>query len=520
MENNEEKWALFWCDLLRPVIFELIEPEGINQFLKQKAREEVVFPNGRKGKPSVATLRRKLNRFNDGGFDALLRKEREDKGKARKFPPAVISAAIELKKEQPFRSDRTINRFLDERYGVVIPKGTLYRHLKQAGATRIKLGVSKMKIRKRIEKDHTHELWVGDFEEGPYVIQDGEVLPTYLCAFIDHYSRYVVDARYYLRQSLDILVDSWLRALSIHGAPEMLYVDNAKVYHATGLKTACYRIKTYLKHRPPGEPETGGSIERFFETCQSQFEREVRAGDILNLKALNRAFSAWLNMAYHNEIHSETGQTPQERYQQGIKAIRQVDIAQVVAAFMLKVRRTVNVHFCDIRLANKYYRCDAKLRGDRVEARYDPFANIDSVEIYSLNGQYLQAAHLHDRLSAPAGKPEAPPAKPKHNYLELLVRQHDRLLDEKTKGIDYRKIVTTRTWPFHQFAKALADLLALKGGLSAFNADEMETLKKTYNQSVTIDKAMLKQAFERAYHKSLPYVCHELKLIIKEKEDC
>jgi len=61
--------------------------------------------------------------------------------------------------------------------------------LKEEGATRIKLGVSKMKVRKRIVKDHTHDIWVGDFEEGPYVMENIEVQPTYLCAFIDHYSR-------------------------------------------------------------------------------------------------------------------------------------------------------------------------------------------------------------------------------------------------------------------------------------------------------------------------------------------
>lgn len=114
----------------------------------------------------------------------------------------------------------------------------------------------------------------------------------------------------------------------MHGTALILYVDNAKVYHATGLKIACYRIKTALNHRPAGEPETGGVIERFFETAQSQFEKEVRAGDILGLKALNRAFAAWLKLAYHDQTHTETGQTPQARYQQGLTAIRQVDIAK------------------------------------------------------------------------------------------------------------------------------------------------------------------------------------------------
>lgn len=519
MQNPEEKWALFWCDLLRPVIFGEIEPEEINQFLKHLARDEVVFPNGKRAKPSVSTLRRKLNRFNNCGFNGLLRKVRKDIGRSRKTPQEIIDAAIDLKKEQPYRSDRVINRFLQEQYGMTIPRATLYRHLKQADATRIKLGVSKMKIRKRIVVEHTHDLWVGDFEEGPYVIEAGEVMPTYLCAFIDHYSRYLVDARYYLRQNLDILIDSWIRALAIHGTPLLLYVDNAKVYHSTGLRTACYRINTNLKHRPPGEPETGGVIEAFFQTVQSQFEREVRAGDILTLQELNRTFSAWLNVAYHHETHTEIQQTPQLRYQQGLTVVRQVDIAEVMASFMRRDRRTVNSTYSDVRLDHRYYRCDPKLRSDRVEVRHDPFGGFDSVEIYSLDGKYLQTAHLHNRESSPPNTPVVKKGKPENNYLDILVRQHDRLLDEQTKGIDYRQVVTRRTWPFHQFGKTLADLMGLKGGLSAFNAEELEKLKKTYNLSTAIDKSMLIQAFENARHKSLPYVCHELKLIIQKKEN-
>ena len=36
-------------------------------------------------------------------------------------------------------------------------------------------------------------------------------MPTHLSAFIDCHSRYVVEARYYLRENLDILIDSLLR---------------------------------------------------------------------------------------------------------------------------------------------------------------------------------------------------------------------------------------------------------------------------------------------------------------------
>ncbi|WP_169704256.1 hypothetical protein [Candidatus Kuenenia stuttgartiensis] len=61
----------------------------------------------------------------------------------------LSTKTVELKKEQPRRSDDCLNRFLEKYYGKTIPKSTLYRHLRLAGATRLKLGVSQQKVRIR-----------------------------------------------------------------------------------------------------------------------------------------------------------------------------------------------------------------------------------------------------------------------------------------------------------------------------------------------------------------------------------
>ena len=104
---------------------------------------------------------------------------------------------------------------------------------------------------------------VGDFEYGPYVLVGGRSVQSYLSAFIDVCSRYIVAARYYVRQNFCVLSDTLIRGLEIHGAPLRAYVDNGKVYHAHALKQACYRIGIGLLHRAKGDPATGGIIERF-----------------------------------------------------------------------------------------------------------------------------------------------------------------------------------------------------------------------------------------------------------------
>ena len=520
VDKEQEKWAIFWCDLLSPAIYGEIEPQLTNRFLKQLAGKKIRYPDGRIGKASLSTLRRKLNRYRQGGFDTLARKRRSDRGKPRNIAAQIIDKAIELKKEQPFRSPNTINRLLEEIYGLSVARSTLYRHLKQANATRLKLGVLRKKIRKRWTRNHTHDLWVGDFEDGPYVLQNAQVAPTYLSAFIDCHSRYVVEARYYFRQNLDVLIDSLIRALATHGAPLQLYVDRAKIYLANALKAACYRLNIKLLHRPPKDPPAGGLIERLIQTIQMQLEAEIRAGDILTLQQLNRCLSAWLAVSYHKTIHSQTQQPPEQRYQNGLTLIRSVDMTKVIESFMQTVHRTVNTTFSDVQLDKRFYRVDPKLRGDRVQVKYDPFSSWDTVHIYSLAGEYLGTGTLHDRTTDIPANPQQPQGKPKHSYTELLIRRHKQMLAEQTGGIDYRKVVQTRPWPFHEFAKTVAQLMGKKAGLAALSAGELESLKKLYNQSLSINRQMLKAAFEKALYPTLPYIIAELKqLIQKEVED-
>ncbi len=520
MDKEQQKWAIFWCDLLTPVIYEEIEPELTNRFLKQLAGKRIRFPDGRIGKPSLSTLRRKFNRYRQGGFDTLARKHRSDRGKPRNIAAEIINKAVELKKEQPFRSPDTINRLLEEMYGVTVPRSTLYRHLKQANATLIKLGVLRKKVRKRWTRNHTHDLWVGDFEDGPYVLKNGQVVPTYLSAFIDCHSRYAIEARYYFRQNMDVLIDSLIRALSTHGAPLQLYVDRAKIYMANALKAACYRLNIKLLHRPPKDPPAGGLIERLIQTIQMQLEAEIRAGDILTLEQLNRYLSAWFAVSYHKTIHSETKQPPEKRYQNGLRVIRQVDMGKVIESFMQSVNRTVNKTFSDVQLDKRLYRVNPKLRGDKVEVKYDPFASWDTIQIYSLAGEYLGTGALHDRTSVIPAEPEQKRAKPKHSYTDLLLRQHKKMLAEQTGGIDYRKVVAERPWPFHEFAKTVAQLMGRKAALAGLSAGELEALKKVYNQSLSINRHMVKTAFEKALYPTVPYIIRELKqLIRKEKND-
>ena len=511
MRKKDEKSAVFWCGLLRPVLFGEVDASQTNQYLRQCAQKEVTFPDGRVGKPSLSTLKRKLKRYRAGGLDALARRARSDRGVSRVVAREALDFAEKLKREQPLRSHKSINRFIQQRFGLVIAKSTLYRHLRAVGATRLKLGVVQTPVRKRWTRDHTHDLWVGDFEDGPYALVDDAARPTYLSGFIDCHSRYVVEARYYLRENLDVLIDSLLRGFAVHGAPRQLYVDNAKIYHANALKAACYRLRIELLHRPARDPSAGGLIEKFFQTAQDGFEAEVRHGDILDLHQLNRAFSAWLELDYHQSVHSETGQTPRERYGLGLGVVRNVDLALAREAFMQSEQRKVHRDFSDIQLHRRFYRVDPRLRGDKVEVRYDPFGQLSVVRIHSLDGQFLCEGELHAREQGQVVERRNDAGKIKHNYLDLLVSEHDRQLDQQGCGIDYRAATRQRPWSFIACMQCFARLMGRKGELSAFNAGEIETIRKLYDRDASLDSRRIEQAFARAENKSVQAAARELR---------
>ncbi len=518
MKRKDETWALFWCSLLHPVLFGEIEPHEVTAFLRRLASEECAFPNGRRKKPSLSTLCRKLGKYQKGGFEALERKARTDRGQVRAHERALIERAIAIKQDQPRRSDEAINQFLRAEFHKTLPKSTLYRHLRAAGATRLKLGIDRTPVRKRWTRDHTHDLWVGDFENGPYVRHDPGVVPSRLSAFIDCHSRYDVEGRYYYHDNLDILIDSLLRAWTQHGAPGALYVDNAKVYQSHALRIACYRLQIQLLHRKPKDPPGGGVIERFFETVQGQFEAEVRAGEILTLEELNRAFSAWLEMSYHRRAHSETGQPPGERYQQGLTAIRHVDLEAAAKCFLRSEERTVHHDFSDVRLTGRFYRVDRQLRGDRVQVRYDPFSDLKTVLIYSRDDQYLGKGILHEREQGEPALRDPVAPKPQYNYLDLLVREHERELQAQARGIDYHAALRPRLWPFTSFVQTLARLLGRKGGLSGFTTQELETLHKLHAKLPPLSEPLVTRACEQAPGKTLPYVLRELEALAQRKD--
>lgn len=511
MTTKETNWAAFWCGILHPVLHEDLGGGERSRLLREIAEKTHRTPDKEVRKFSVATLRRMLRRFRKESLDGLTRRQRSDRGSLRVAPSEVLTQLIELKKELPTRSADTLARMIQTRTGVTLARATIYRHLKAAGATRLKLGVTKEPVRCRWTRDHSHDLWVGDFEEGPVILTpSGETVRAHLSAFIDCHSRFVVSGRYYLRQNLPILEDTLLRAFAVHGKPLELYVDNAKVYHSDGIRLLCAKLEIRLRHRKPGDPPGGGLIERVIQTAQNQFETEVRAGKIMSLDELNEAFGAWLELVYHARKHSETEQTPAERLARGRGVTRAVDLSEIHAFFFRRDFRTVDRTFSDVQVDNHFYRVDARLRGDRIEVRTDPFGVGTQALLFSLDGHPLGEGRLHQREEGEAARPIPTGASPRSSFAEDLRADLRRRLREDTSGIDFRKLTAPGRWPFNSFATLIARELHRQGDLSAFNGAELEALKLFWDAHPGVSPDLVRQAVRADRQAPLLQILHAI----------
>ena len=185
MGRNDQAWAVFRCSLLSPLLTGEIPEAEREAYFHGLSPEERLLPNGQRKRISVRTLRRWWKRLRDEGVDGTFRRRRRDRGRARKKQQSLLDRAVELKKEQPRRSDVVINRILKQEFGRGVPRSTLYRHLRRQGATRRKLGISQQKIRCRWTREQPGVLWVGDFEHGPPVVHQGSAVQTRLSAWIE-----------------------------------------------------------------------------------------------------------------------------------------------------------------------------------------------------------------------------------------------------------------------------------------------------------------------------------------------
>ena len=110
MGRDDQAWAVFRCSLLSPLLLGEIPEAEREAYFRSLAAQERLLPNGQRKQISVRTLRRWWRRLREEGVEGTFRRPRSDRGRPRVKQQALLDRAVQLKREQPRRSD---NREMD-----------------------------------------------------------------------------------------------------------------------------------------------------------------------------------------------------------------------------------------------------------------------------------------------------------------------------------------------------------------------------------------------------------------------
>jgi putative transposase len=417
------------------VIAEVVEvsADALTAAVAEAAARSYVTPDGTTVEVTDRTIWRWLAAYREGGLTGLQPKARKDRGRLLACSAEVLKQAARLRRENEARPTKTIIDIL-ERTKVVEPgslaRSTLDRHLDHMGLSRRRLYRLGRKTYKQIHTEAPFELVIADFHHGPYVRvgDDDRARRALLLAFIDHFSRYVPEGRYYLHEDFVVLRFGFRRVLVVFGRFVRLYVDNGPSFQSNRFHAACSheQIGIELVHSKPYVSEGRGVCERFNKTLKEQFESEVRNRDeLLTLDELNAYFEAWLAERYHRDKNSETGQPPFERFTSTPALLRPAPETTLIDELLrLRDRRKVHNKWSTVQVHGRRYLVDSALRGRRVHVLYDPFDS-DYV-LVEYDGRIVQRAYLQKpgQVPPPLPKNQAPDG-PKTDYLALLRKDYE-----------------------------------------------------------------------------------------------
>jgi len=374
-------------------------------------------PEGQGWFVSERTLRKWVASYLKLGLAGLYDNRRSTRGVYTAISAEILEAAAEKRRELQSRSIRDILHQLEvEGLDVSnVSKTTLNDHLNRLGLKKEK-PYSDQGAYQPWEKRHINVLWQTDCSDGVWLPDPAglkKVKMTSLITFIDDASRVCTHGEFYWSEKLPNLMDCFRKAVAKRGLVEKLYMDNGAIFRSNQWRSVCAELgitqKFAEKQRAPGK----GKVERHYLTIQRSFYKEAEHADLRTLEELNEFFWAWLDLRYHNEIHSRIKQRPIERWQQEEHRVKRVSPERVREALKLRVNRKVNFRTALISIDGRQYQASKALGGDQVQARW-PFDCTEQVEVWK-QGELVEIAKLYvvptdiDYSKRPTREPDIAP---------------------------------------------------------------------------------------------------------------
>ena len=261
--DRRQNIALFRYGLIADLLQPTPDDKGLNERLAAKAALDYTIPGSTRTRVAAETLRDWLKAYRRGGFDAVLPKERADRGLARALPAAAVEALLGAKEGNPKLSVQLVIRearkCADVPPELPLPSSTVHRLLTRHGLMDKAKDDPGDQDRRRFAFAQAGQMWMSDVMHGPNVLVEGRTRrKTYLIAFIDDATRVVPYAAFALSENTATFLPVLQQAIGRRGLPQRLYVDNGANYRSAHLALVCAKLGIASDPCPPVRPAGQG----------------------------------------------------------------------------------------------------------------------------------------------------------------------------------------------------------------------------------------------------------------------
>lgn len=451
MEKKSEKdlpeqIALFRYGIIADFVHLAPGTKGLYAQIRKKAAYEYIIPGTRRTRVAEETIRSWLKKYRKSGFDGLLPKARNDRGKPRRLPLEVADVLLATKEEEPeltvpltIKKARQTGKIPDH---IPLPESSVYKLLARHGLTGKKKAGAK--DHRRFSYQYAGELFMADVMHGPAVMWEGNrKRKTYLIALIDDASRVIPYAGFAFSENTAAFMDIFKGAILRRGIPTRLFVDNGSAFRSQHLSLVCAKLGITLIHARPYHAEAKGKIERWFRTIRLQLLPMLSDKNRQSLEAINRALWTYIEIEYHRTPHRILGESPLDRWAKIGQRVRYpepgVDLDDL---FLFEAKRKVQKDRT-VSLNGILYEVNASLVGETITLRYNPANQGDVIEICQ-GGEFIGEAKEIDtyancfvRRDRPSGSIQAMERHPESdNAIFPLPNVHQPIAFRKLTDAD------------------------------------------------------------------------------------
>jgi len=224
------------------------------------------------------------------------------------------------------------------------------------------------------EVEYVGGLWHLDFHHASRQIRTerGElVTPLALCVIDDH-SRLCCHLQWYWWENTRALVHGFVQALQKRGLPRALMSDNGGAMTSAEFTQGLSRIGIAHETTLPYSPYQNAKQESFWGTLEGRMMAMLEGKRDLGLEELNAVSQAWVEMEYNRAVHSETNQSPVDRFIHGKSVLRTAHEASCLRlAFRRDEARTQRLSDGTISILGKRFEIPSAFRSlSRITVRY------------------------------------------------------------------------------------------------------------------------------------------------------